>query len=69
MFFMCFCWDLQGCYSSVVDYFEMYIYVAGALAIVVLTIEVRYYIMPILFINISENWFKTAEDKMPDLDR
>lgn len=32
---------LQGCYSSVVDYFELYIYVAGALAIVVLTIEVR----------------------------
>lgn len=30
----------QGCYSAVVDYFEMYIYVAGALAIVVLTIEV-----------------------------
>ncbi|XP_072551339.1 tetraspanin-18B [Salminus brasiliensis] len=29
----------KGCYSSVVDYFEMYIYVAGALAIVVLTIE------------------------------
>lgn len=32
---------LQGCYSAVVDYFELYIYVAGALAIVVLTIEVR----------------------------
>lgn len=31
---------LQGCYSAVVDYFELYIYVAGALAIVVLTIEV-----------------------------
>lgn len=31
----------QGCYSAVVDYFELYIYVAGALAIVVLTIEVR----------------------------
>lgn len=31
----------QGCYSAVVDYFETYIYVAGALAIVVLTIEVR----------------------------
>lgn len=30
----------QGCYSAVVDYFELYIYVAGALAIVVLTIEV-----------------------------
>uniref|UniRef100_A0A8B9HH63 Tetraspanin n=1 Tax=Astyanax mexicanus TaxID=7994 RepID=A0A8B9HH63_ASTMX len=29
----------KGCYSSVVDYFEMYIYIAGALAIVVLTIE------------------------------
>uniref|UniRef100_A0AAY4CB54 Tetraspanin n=2 Tax=Denticeps clupeoides TaxID=299321 RepID=A0AAY4CB54_9TELE len=29
----------KGCYSAVVDYFEMYIYVAGALAIVVLTIE------------------------------
>ncbi|XP_026864563.2 tetraspanin-18b isoform X2 [Electrophorus electricus] len=29
----------KGCYSSVVDYFELYIYVAGALAIVVLTIE------------------------------
>lgn len=31
----------QGCYSAVVDYFELYIYVAGALAIVVLTIEVQ----------------------------
>jgi hypothetical protein len=31
---------LQGCYSAVVDYFELYIYVAGASAIVVLTIEV-----------------------------
>lgn len=31
----------QGCYSAVVDYFEAYIYMAGALAIVVLTIEVR----------------------------
>lgn len=31
----------QGCYSAVVDYFETYIYMAGALAIVVLTIEVR----------------------------
>ncbi|XP_033973308.1 tetraspanin-18-like isoform X1 [Trematomus bernacchii] len=29
----------KGCYSAVVDYFEMYIYTAGALAIVVLTIE------------------------------
>ncbi|XP_076157656.1 tetraspanin-18B [Alosa pseudoharengus] len=29
----------KGCYSAVVDYFEMYIYVAGALTIVVLTIE------------------------------
>ncbi|XP_007569860.1 tetraspanin-18B [Poecilia latipinna] len=29
----------KGCYSAVVDYFEVYIYVAGALAIVVLTIE------------------------------
>ncbi|KAJ8271480.1 hypothetical protein COCON_G00103390 [Conger conger] len=29
----------KGCYSAVVDYFETYIYVAGALAIVVLTIE------------------------------
>lgn len=33
--------SLQGCYSAVVDYFEAYIYMAGALAIVVLTIEVR----------------------------
>ena len=31
---------IQGCYSAVVDYFETYIYMAGALAIVVLTIEV-----------------------------
>lgn len=31
----------QGCYSAVVDYFETYIFTAGALAIVVLTIEVR----------------------------
>nr|XP_020441295.1 tetraspanin-18-like isoform X1 [Monopterus albus]XP_020441296.1 tetraspanin-18-like isoform X1 [Monopterus albus] len=29
----------KGCYSAVVDYFETYIYTAGALAIVVLTIE------------------------------
>ncbi|KAG7267102.1 hypothetical protein CRUP_022394 [Coryphaenoides rupestris] len=29
----------KGCYSAVVDYFELYIYVAGASAIVVLTIE------------------------------
>ncbi|KAK1159846.1 tetraspanin-18-like [Acipenser oxyrinchus oxyrinchus] len=29
----------KGCYSAVVDYFEMYIYISGALAIVVLTIE------------------------------
>lgn len=29
----------KGCYSAVVDYFETYIYIAGALAIVVLTIE------------------------------
>ncbi|XP_036390388.1 tetraspanin-18-like isoform X1 [Megalops cyprinoides] len=29
----------KGCYSAVVDYFETYIYLAGALAIVVLTIE------------------------------
>ncbi|XP_071015230.1 tetraspanin-18B-like isoform X1 [Oncorhynchus clarkii lewisi] len=29
----------KGCYSAVVDYFETYIYMAGALAIVVLTIE------------------------------
>uniref|UniRef100_A0A3B3ZL66 Tetraspanin n=1 Tax=Periophthalmus magnuspinnatus TaxID=409849 RepID=A0A3B3ZL66_9GOBI len=28
-----------GCYSSLVDYFETYIYSAGALAIIVLTIE------------------------------
>ncbi len=32
---------MQGCYSAMVDYFETYIYTAGALAIVVLTIEVR----------------------------
>ncbi|KAA8579327.1 hypothetical protein FQN60_010667, partial [Etheostoma spectabile] len=35
-------WDAimtTGCYSAVVDYFETYIYTAGALAIVVLTIE------------------------------
>ncbi|KPP78048.1 tetraspanin-18-like [Scleropages formosus] len=32
----------KGCYSAVVDYFETYIYLAGALAIVVLTIEVRF---------------------------
>uniref|UniRef100_A0A3P8RL75 Tetraspanin n=1 Tax=Amphiprion percula TaxID=161767 RepID=A0A3P8RL75_AMPPE len=31
--------SLQGCYSAMVDYFETYIYTAGALAIVVLTIE------------------------------
>ncbi|XP_017334411.1 tetraspanin-18a isoform X2 [Ictalurus punctatus] len=30
---------IKGCYSAVVDYFEAYIYMAGALAIVVLTIE------------------------------
>jgi len=42
--------DRQGCYSAVVDYFEMYIYVAGALAIVVLTIEVQYYIMSVSLI-------------------
>ncbi|TWW67612.1 Tetraspanin-18 [Takifugu flavidus] len=29
----------KGCYSAVVDYFETYIFTAGALAIVVLTIE------------------------------
>uniref|UniRef100_W5M4H4 Tetraspanin n=2 Tax=Lepisosteus oculatus TaxID=7918 RepID=W5M4H4_LEPOC len=29
----------KGCYTAVVDYFETYIYLAGALAIVVLTIE------------------------------
>ncbi|XP_061078383.1 tetraspanin-18B-like [Conger conger] len=29
----------KGCYSAVVDYFETYIYLAGALAIVVLTVE------------------------------
>uniref|UniRef100_A0A3Q2YN55 Tetraspanin n=1 Tax=Hippocampus comes TaxID=109280 RepID=A0A3Q2YN55_HIPCM len=29
----------QGCYSAMMDYFETYIYTAGALAIVVLTIE------------------------------
>ncbi|XP_028821837.1 tetraspanin-18-like isoform X2 [Denticeps clupeoides] len=29
----------KGCYSAVVDYFHTYIYLAGALAIVVLTIE------------------------------
>ncbi|XP_018607939.1 tetraspanin-18-like isoform X1 [Scleropages formosus] len=29
----------KGCYSAAVDYFEMYIYLTGALAIVVLTIE------------------------------
>ncbi|KAI3377887.1 hypothetical protein L3Q82_008465 [Scortum barcoo] len=29
----------KGCYSAMVDYFETYIYTAGALAIVVLTIE------------------------------
>ncbi|XP_028979640.2 tetraspanin-18 isoform X1 [Esox lucius] len=29
----------KGCYTVVVDYFETYIYMAGALAIVVLTIE------------------------------
>ncbi|XP_057693596.1 tetraspanin-18-like isoform X1 [Corythoichthys intestinalis] len=29
----------KGCYSAVMDYFETYIYTAGALAIVVLTIE------------------------------
>ncbi|XP_031671859.1 tetraspanin-18 isoform X1 [Oncorhynchus kisutch] len=29
----------KGCYSAVVEYFETYIYMAGALAIVVLTIE------------------------------
>lgn len=50
MFFLCLCLDLQGCYSAVVDYFEMYIYVAGALAIVVLTIEVQYYIMSVSLI-------------------
>ncbi|MEQ2177120.1 hypothetical protein GOODEAATRI_000597 [Goodea atripinnis] len=30
----------QGCYSAMVEYFQTYIYSAGALAIVVLTIEV-----------------------------
>ncbi|XP_077420064.1 tetraspanin-18B-like isoform X2 [Vanacampus margaritifer] len=30
----------KGCYSAMMDYFEAYIYTAGALAIVVLTIEV-----------------------------
>ncbi|KAL2076566.1 hypothetical protein ACEWY4_027838 [Coilia grayii] len=29
----------KGCYSAVVDYFETYIYLAGGLAIVVITIE------------------------------
>ncbi|XP_028296846.1 tetraspanin-18-like isoform X2 [Gouania willdenowi] len=29
----------KGCYSAMVDYFETYIYTAGALAIIVLTIE------------------------------
>ncbi|XP_064839839.1 tetraspanin-18B-like [Oncorhynchus masou masou] len=29
----------KGCYSAVMDYFEAYIYMTGALAIVVLTIE------------------------------
>lgn len=40
---VCCVWVLftQGCYSAMVDYFETYIYTAGALAIVVLTIEVR----------------------------
>ncbi len=43
---------LQGCYSAVVDYFELYIYVAGALAIVVLTIEVsRVHISEIITIQ------------------
>ncbi|KTF76070.1 hypothetical protein cypCar_00030437 [Cyprinus carpio] len=35
----------KGCYSAVVDYFETYIYMAGALAIVVLTIEWVWLIM------------------------
>ncbi|XP_055010642.1 tetraspanin-18-like [Boleophthalmus pectinirostris] len=35
----CFFYRFQGCYSSLVDYFETYIYSAGALAIIVLTIE------------------------------
>lgn len=44
---------LQGCYSAVVDYFELYIYVAGALAIVVLTIEVREGLFGFFFITYS----------------
>ncbi|XP_072321376.1 tetraspanin-18B-like [Eucyclogobius newberryi] len=31
--------NYKGCYSSLVDYFETYIYFAGALAIIVLSIE------------------------------
>lgn len=30
----------QGCYSAMVEYFQTYIYTTGALAIVVLSIEV-----------------------------
>lgn len=40
----------QGCYSAVVDYFETYIFTAGALAIVVLTIEVRTAVYKWLFL-------------------
>lgn len=38
---VCVCLSSQGCYSAMVAYLETYIYTTGALAIVVLTIEVR----------------------------
>ncbi|RXN21604.1 exostosin-2 [Labeo rohita] len=41
----------KGCYSAVVDYFETYIYMAGALAIVVLTIEGDPVIINMLYIK------------------
>lgn len=47
----------QGCYSAVMDYFETYIYMAGALAIVVLTIEVSffYHIKSLIDVMISQH--------------
>uniref|UniRef100_A0A667Y6M8 Tetraspanin n=1 Tax=Myripristis murdjan TaxID=586833 RepID=A0A667Y6M8_9TELE len=44
----------KGCYSAMVDYFETYIYMAGALAIVVLTIEVSAHTF--LFVSVQIHW-------------
>ncbi|KAK7912668.1 hypothetical protein WMY93_012879 [Mugilogobius chulae] len=45
--------NYKGCYSSLVDYFETYIYSAGALAIIVLSIEDDCSVLALVWSNLT----------------